>query len=45
MRDAKKIGERVGRAVSEAVAAGLAASEIEEIVARALPARAREASS
>ena len=35
MRDAK-IGERVGRAVTEAVAAGLAAPEIEEIVARAL---------
>jgi len=35
MRDVK-IGERVGRAVAEACAAGLAASEIEDIVARAL---------
>ncbi len=35
MRDAK-IGERVGRAVTEALASGLAAEEIEDIVARAL---------
>ena len=35
MRD-EKIGERVGRAVAEACAAGLAASEIGVIVARAM---------
>jgi GntR family transcriptional regulator len=35
MRDAK-IGERVGRAVTEAVSAGLTSEEIEQIVARTL---------
>jgi GntR family transcriptional regulator len=35
MRDAK-IGERLGRAVAEAAAAGLSPQEIEEIVAQAL---------
>src|SRR5262245_17229050 len=35
LRDAK-IGERVGRAVAEALAAGLTPDEIDEIVARAM---------
>src|SRR5258706_9849827 len=44
MRDTK-IGERVGRAVAEALAAGLASQEIEDIVAAALRRARVEASS